>query len=123
MIMSYLNRLTRLTRWLCLLVILIAWKIVLCRSKNLSDLANKETGFTVPENYFEEFNSNIQSRIAIERIPNSGNNGFDVPEGYFDNLEQQIKSRILVEAALGDPDEHFSVPQGYFNELNQKYFR
>ena len=89
--------------------------------KNLNELKNNQAGdgLVVPENYFEELASRIQSRIFVEDALNIEETGFVVPDNYFDNLGQQINSRIFVEEALADTAEQFAVPNDYFNQLNK----
>lgn len=77
-----------------------------------------DPGFTVPANYFEQLTNNIQSRINIEAAINGENTGFTVPENYFNDLEQQINSRIAVEEVLENTAE-FTVPDNYFEKLNK----
>ncbi|WP_432708856.1 hypothetical protein [Pedobacter sp.] len=51
--------------------------------------------FVVPENYFEQLNQEIQSRVAVERLKALQiNDGFVVPEHYFEQLNAKITSKI-----------------------------
>jgi hypothetical protein len=75
-------------------------------------------GFTLPENYFTELSSNIQSRLTIEEAAASETEGFTVPTNYFEELSGNIQSRIAIEEVLGNTTEHFTLPQGYFEELS-----
>ena len=53
-----------------------------------------ETGFTVPENYFEGLTEGIQTRMRVERLREMvPEDGFSVPEGYFDQLNARIMAR------------------------------
>ncbi len=85
----------------------------------LVELKNEtsEQGFTVPENYFEELNSVINSRITIEAALDKEGTGFDVPEDYFESLSTKIQSRIAVQESLSNSTEAFAVPQNYFDDL------
>jgi len=59
--------------------------------------------FAVPENYFEQLNQDIQTRVAVERLKAlqiSG--GFIVPEHYFEQLHTKITSKIQ-ETAVQQP--------------------
>jgi len=51
--------------------------------------------FTVPENYFEQLNRDIQTRIAEEklRVLTDGK-GFIVPDLYFEQLSSRIEGRL-----------------------------
>ncbi|WP_432714291.1 hypothetical protein [Pedobacter sp.] len=54
-----------------------------------------ERGFSVPENYFEQLNRDIQTRVAEERLKAiSLNNGFTVPELYFEQLNSKILQKL-----------------------------
>ncbi|MBG6235681.1 hypothetical protein IWX76_002249 [Pedobacter sp. CAN_A7] len=51
--------------------------------------------FAVPDNYFEQLNQEIQTRIAVERLKALHiSNGFTVPELYFEQLHTKINSKI-----------------------------
>jgi len=54
--------------------------------------------FTVPENYFEQLNRDIQTRIAEERLKTlTEGKGFIVPDLYFEQLSSRIEARLLPE--------------------------
>lgn len=78
--------------------------------------ADPQNGFTVPANYFDDLSVNIQSRIAIEQVLDSGK-GFKVPDNYFDELSGNIQSRVAIEQLL-DTEKGFTVPENYFDELS-----
>lgn len=51
----------------------------------------RETGFTVPQNYFEDLSANIKSSIFADQLKAvSPNEGFGIPQGYFDQLQANI---------------------------------
>lgn len=53
-------------------------------------------GFSVPENYFEKLESNINEKVS--RIPilytTKSENPFEVPAGYFSELEKSIGEKV-----------------------------
>jgi len=54
--------------------------------------------FTVPENYFEQLNRDIQTRIAEERLKTlTEGKGFIVPDLYFEQLSTKIEARLIPE--------------------------
>ena len=58
----------------------------------------ENSGFKVPEAYFESFEARMLGRIKEEKssaLPPAGN-AFRVPDGYFDKLEDQIISKTPV---------------------------
>jgi hypothetical protein len=55
------------------------------------------TGFTIPPDYFEELDAQIQTRISLENLPPSASHGFTVPKDYFDQLTIDIISKTHAE--------------------------
>lgn len=51
-----------------------------------------EAGFTVPPNYFETLNAQIQSRVAIEQFKSVG---FTTPPNYFAKLQTSILDQTV----------------------------
>lgn len=90
--------------------------------------------FTVPFNYFQQFNDELLNEIRedISLLPFAGINRMEVPAGYFDSLASNILSKIksletqsvleeLKElspalSATGN-DNVFSIPTRYFQDL------
>ena len=59
----------------------------------LKNLGEKEGyGFTVPTNYFEELNTQIISRIAVEQFKSVG---FTTPTNYFEKLQASILDQTV----------------------------
>lgn len=52
----------------------------------------KISGFKTPENYFENFETELFIRLEEERFPKSS--GFEVPTGYFDSLEEIVLQKV-----------------------------
>lgn len=73
------------------------------RDKNIS-------GFKTPENYFEDFNVQIFSKIEEENLPKSA--GFKTPKGYFENLETQVLKTLVTS----------EKPQKVISLFPKKYF-
>ena len=51
----------------------------------------KNTGFKIPDNYFEGVEDTVLSQIRLKSIEGSG---FKVPNGYFESLEDTVISKI-----------------------------
>jgi negative regulator of sigma E activity len=52
--------------------------------------------FTVPDNYFEQLNRDIQTRIAEERLKAlTDGKGFIVPDLYFEQLSNRIEAKLI----------------------------
>ena len=50
------------------------------------------SGFTTPDNYFENFEDKLFDRLNEEQLPE--NSGFRVPEGYFKGLEDRVMELV-----------------------------
>ena len=48
--------------------------------------------FKTPENYFEDFEERLFSKIAEENFPKS--TGFKIPKQYFENLDVRILKEV-----------------------------
>jgi hypothetical protein len=83
----------------------------------IETVLNTGKGFTIPENYFEDLTSNIESRVAIEEVLNT--QSFTIPENYFEGLTQNIESRVAVEELL-NTEKGFTVPENYFAGLEDR---
>lgn len=68
------------------------------------------TGFKTPENYFEDFDTQIFSKIDEENLPKSA--GFKTPNGYFENFETNVLKAI----------ETSEKPQKVIPLFPKKYF-
>ncbi len=57
---------------------------------------NKKNAFKTPENYFDNFQDDLQIRISEEKISEyfGKNNPFVVPENYFKEIDKEINQRI-----------------------------
>jgi hypothetical protein len=82
--------------------------------------SDSSQGFSIPENYFDTLNANIQSRIIIEKAVDTEHPDFAVPANYFEQLTNNIQSRINIEAAFNGETTGFTVPENYFNDLEQQ---
>ena len=58
-----------------------------------NNLHIKKTGFTTPNNYFENFEDRLFEKLAEENIPKT--TGFQVPETYFDGLEDSLSATLF----------------------------
>ena len=52
----------------------------------------KESGFEVPNGYFDNIEDQFSTKLKEETLPDSS--GFEVPEGYFDTLENKILDQV-----------------------------
>lgn len=76
--------------------------------------------FLLPDNYFENLQANINSRLFIENFSKSDASGFTIPENYFEELEERINGQIFAEENLPKYSNEFTVPEGYFGNLTQE---
>ncbi len=51
------------------------------------------TGFKTPENYFEDFEERLFSKISEEGFPKS--TGHTVPDGYFETMEKRVSKAVI----------------------------
>jgi predicted DNA-binding protein len=83
--------------------------------KNKIDFINqktgKKTGFSIPENYFEEMEDNFFSSIATESLPKD--DAFKTPSNYFETVENDILSKLNIET-----DKEVKVISLYKRVLN-----
>lgn len=49
----------------------------------------------VPQGYFENLQSRIQSQVALEDTLARSTGGFQVPEGYFESLNRKITEQVM----------------------------
>lgn len=58
----------------------------------------KNTGFKVPNDYFQNLEDTIMDNIKLNKaLESSVNTGFKVPKGYFDSLEDVVLTKIKEE--------------------------
>lgn len=86
----------------------------------LDKISENGDGFAVPENYFNDMRSNLQSRTRIEETLANTAEGFTVPENYFEELQANVQSRVNIEEAMYQHAEGFTVPENYFDDLQQQ---
>ncbi len=87
---------------------------------NLKGMLGKGS-FAVPENYFEQLNRDIETRIIEERLKAmTASSGFTVPEFYFEELQGDVETRIAEEnLRVTVTASGFTVPEFYFEALHQ----
>jgi len=62
-------------------------------NKNIENSKGKNSlGYTVPSNYFEDFQKRLFSKLENEKVADNHKNnlGFKVPENYFEKVNEQI---------------------------------
>lgn len=58
---------------------------------------DQKTGFSIPENYFRDFEARLMDRLNEPEVLGGtykGQSGFVVPENYFDQLEKQVLDKV-----------------------------
>ncbi|MBT8257327.1 MAG: hypothetical protein KJO49_02575 [Bacteroidia bacterium] len=64
--------------------------------KKIKNISN--SGFKVPEGYFEQLEDSVMARLKTESVRDiSEEHGFKAPEGYFDEVEQQILEKLSID--------------------------
>ena len=62
--------------------------------KLIRQLVGKDTGFSVPQNYFEEIEDSFSTYLFEEK--NSKKTTFEIPNNYFNTVEENILHKVLV---------------------------
>ena len=62
--------------------------------KFIHQVVGKDTGFSVPQNYFEEIEDSFSTYLFEEK--NSKKTTFEIPNNYFNTLEDNILDKVLV---------------------------
>lgn len=66
------------------------------KKNNLHNI--KDSGFKVPDNYFDQVESEIYNQIRLrEKVATSG---FKTPEGYFENFEDDLLSQLAKDETI-----------------------
>ena len=58
----------------------------------LKSVFNKKTGFSTPNNYFEEVDNSFTTFLSEEKLPK--NTAFKAPNNYFEGLEEAILLKV-----------------------------
>jgi len=58
----------------------------------LNSILGKETGFSLPKNYFDTTEDTIEAKLTAEIFPKK--NGFKTPDSYFKDLESEILTKV-----------------------------
>jgi len=77
----------------------------------------RTTPFSVPDDYFKHFQSQVESVIFLNGLAEKEDLGFSVPTGYFEDLTSAIQSRITVDS-FANREASFTTPDNYFEKLN-----
>ncbi len=76
------------------------------------------TPYRVPDNYFNDLTSQLNTVAYLNGLTQKDGNGFVVPSNYFEELNAQINSRIAVEQFKSiASNEGFKTPSNYFEKL------
>lgn len=76
--------------------------------------------FAVPEDYFPQAISLLQSFAHIDVSPDTKKGPFIVPEGYFETANAQLKSQLFTIPFSGNREQGMSIPAGYFEDLSDR---
>lgn len=71
----------------------------------LKSNTNKDPGFSLPENYFSDFEKDFHMDVSKVK------SGFKEPENYFKNVEERIMSKVN--------NSGFKIPENYFKEIDE----
>lgn len=82
----------------------------------ISQKTGGETGFSIPENYFDTLEDVILSKTVIPQ-PSKENKSFNVPEHYFSTLEDNILSKVSLNEKKATQKEAKVI--SFFNRLQK----
>jgi len=81
---------------------------------NIEKYKNK-SGFKVPDNYLEDFETNLFEKLEIASLERKENkSGFQVPADYFDTFEDTIQAKLNKDSNRGKIINLFSKKQLYY---------
>jgi hypothetical protein len=78
----------------------------------LFKIKNKDTGFTVPNAYFNEVENEIENIIITEFLPKE--TGLKIPDNYFENFENKLMLQLET--------DNKEVPKNYFENIEDRVF-
>jgi len=78
----------------------------------LFEIKNKGTGFTIPSEYFNEIENEIESKIITNSFPKE--TGLKLPDNYFENFENKLLLQLET--------ENKEVPDNYFENIEDRVF-
>ena len=83
--------------------------------KNLKTYKNN-SGFKIPSNYMQDFESNLLNSLDIDstKFDSSNQAGFKIPDGYFDTLETEVLAKVNIDAPIGKVIPLFSRKRIYY---------
>jgi len=83
-----------------------------------------KTGFTTPENYFNNFDEKLLKKLSIEKSESTLplETGFKAPDDYFENFEETVLHTLSVEKNTLSTQKHtgFVAPENYFDNLEHE---
>ena len=62
------------------------------KNDNINNIKN--SGFKIPDNYFQDFEENILSKVKLKSL--TEDSGFVVPDNYFDEFKVSVKNETKV---------------------------
>jgi hypothetical protein len=78
----------------------------------------KTSPYRVPDKYFNELSSRINSAVFLTSLEHNTKSGFTIPDNYFEELPVQIEAKIATaEIQSLVTNDGFQVPVNYFEQL------
>src|SRR5690606_41919167 len=85
-------------------------------------LFRSETGFRVPESYFQDSQANIKASIFVEKLRDQvAQDGFSVPQGYFEELAARSIALAKVDQSMASTQ--LAVPDRKSTRLNSSHVK
>ncbi|MBI9041472.1 hypothetical protein [Lutibacter sp.] len=78
----------------------------------------KDTGFNVPENYFDSFEDGVFAEISKNKVAKIKNtNNFKTPDNYFDSIEDLVITKLKSELLQ---NKNNLTPENYFETIEDR---
>lgn len=81
----------------------------------LNALAGDKKPYELPAAYFEQLNSELLTKLALDNLKQDKENLFTVPEGYFEQLAGKMQAFAALEQLKQGTEK--DVPEGYFTDF------
>lgn len=79
----------------------------------------KDSGFSIPKNYFDTIEEIVFSEIKLDTVNSSDKNSFKVPDAYFNTVEDNVLGQLNLEKLNSNAD----IPTDYFETFEDRVFK
>jgi len=85
----------------------------------LHEISSKDTGFEIPQNYFNEIEEHFILELNIQKTaPKASDTAFKLPNNYFDGIEDLVLAKTKFKSIK---NKHtYNLPNHYFDNLEDR---